>query len=184
VSNPIVWLFLSQSDVPLIIRSPCDLKIILYSFVQNMTVDEHGGCVVVNYSYPDCLSFNCDGPSVIFDVPQVEGNNLKSLMCIAYSSTPDNITSDGLKNVLVKNYTKATIQLYKSEALASFEDEERQRVISSLEPGNKVEVVVVLGNGIIVKKTTVYHCEENSWRKMLALIVFMDLSNVVSYTGL
>ena len=149
-----------------------------------MTVDEHGGCVVVNYSYPDCLSFNCDGPSVIFDVPQVEGNNLKSLMCIAYSSTPDNITSDGLKNVLVKNYTKATIQLYKSEALASFEDEERQRVISSLEPGNKVEVVVVLGNGIIVKKTTVYHCEENSWRKMLALIVFMDLSNVVSYTGL
>jgi len=75
-----------------------------------MTVDEHGGCVLVNDSYQDCLSFNCDGPSVIFEVPQVEEHNLKSLMCIAYSSTPDNITSDGLKNVLVKNYTKATIQ--------------------------------------------------------------------------
>jgi hypothetical protein len=77
-------------------------------------------------------------------------------MCITCSSTPDNITSDGLKNVLVKNYTKATIQLYKNETLASFEDEEGQRVVSSIEPGNKLEIIVVFGNGFIVKKTSVY----------------------------
>jgi len=121
-----------------------------------MTVDENGGCVLPNNSYPDWLGFSYDGTSVIFEVPQVEGHNLKSLMCIAYTSTPDNITSDGLKHVLVKNYTKATIQLYKREALASFEDEELKRVISSIGPGNKVEVVVVFENGFIVKKTTVY----------------------------
>jgi len=120
-----------------------------------MTVGENGGCVLVNDCYPDWLSFSCDGTSVIFEAPQVEGHNLKSLICIANSSTRDNITSDGLKNVLVKNYTKATIQLYKREALASFEDE-GQRLISSIEPGNKVEVVVVFENGLTVKKTTVY----------------------------
>ncbi|PNX90323.1 hypothetical protein L195_g046446 [Trifolium pratense] len=34
--------------------------------------------------------------------------------------------------------------------------EEGQRVVSSIEPGNKVEVVVVFENGFIVKKTAVY----------------------------
>jgi len=56
----------------------------------------------------------------------------------------------------VKNYTNATIQLYKSDALVSFEDEEGQRVLSSIEPGNKVQVVFVFENDFIVKKTTVY----------------------------
>jgi hypothetical protein len=78
------------------------------------------------------------------------------MLCIIYSSTPDNIASDGLKNVLVKNYTKATIQLYKREALVSFEDEEGERVVSSIEPGNKVEVVVVFENDFVVKETIIY----------------------------
>ncbi|CAJ2662876.1 unnamed protein product [Trifolium pratense] len=61
------------------------------------------------------------------------------MMCIVYTSTPDYTISEGLKNVLVKNYTKATIQLYKREALVSFEDEEGQRKVSSMECGDKVE---------------------------------------------
>ncbi|WJX65739.1 hypothetical protein P8452_50365 [Trifolium repens] len=131
-------------------------NILKEQILQNLTVDESGGCVLPSGSYPNWLSFDWEGSSVIFEVPQVEGHNLKSLMCITCTSTPDNITSDGLKNVLVKNYTKATIQLYKNETLASFEDEEGQRVVSSIEPGNKVEIIVVFGNGFIVKKTTVY----------------------------
>ncbi|KEH25095.1 hypothetical protein MTR_6g015595 [Medicago truncatula] len=122
-------------------------------------MDENGcgGCLFPSDSCPDWLTFNCEGSSVMFEVPQVEGCTLKTLMiCIDYSSTLDNITSNGLANLLVKNYTKATIQLYKREALASFEDEEGQRVVSSIEPCNKVEVVVVFENGFIVKKTTVY----------------------------
>ncbi|XP_058755507.1 disease resistance protein RUN1-like [Vicia villosa] len=131
-------------------------NILKEKILQNTTVDESGGCVLLGDSYPDWLSFNCDGSSVTFEVPQVEGHNLKSLMCIAYSSTPDNITSDGLISVLVKNYTKATIQLYKRETLASFKDEEGERLVSSIEPRDRVEVVVVFENGFSVKKTAIY----------------------------
>jgi len=122
-------------------------------------MDENGsgGCLLPGDSYPDWLTFNSEGSSVTFEVPQVEGRMLKTItICVVYSSTFDNITSDGLRNLLVKNYTKATIQLYKREAVAAFEDEEGKRVVSSIEPGNKVEVVVVFENGLIVKKTAIY----------------------------
>jgi len=135
-----------------------------------------GGCALPGDSYPNWLSFNCDGSSVIFKAPQVEEHNLKSLMCIA---TADNITPDGLKNVLVKNYTKATIQIYKSETIASFKDEEMQNVVSSIEPGNKVEVVFVFGDGCIAKKTTIYLVYEESFGKKLELYRVPD-SNIIS----
>ncbi|WJX70674.1 hypothetical protein P8452_54753 [Trifolium repens] len=124
--------------------------------LQNIEVNGCDGSLLTDDSYPDWLSFSCEGSSVTFEVPQVEGRNLKTIMCVVYILTPDNITSDGLKNVLVKNFTKATIQLYKREALISFEDEEGQRVVSSIERGNKVEVAVVFENNFIVKNTTVY----------------------------
>ncbi|KAK2366011.1 disease resistance protein RUN1 [Trifolium repens] len=122
----------------------------------NMVVNECGGRLLLGDSYPDWLTFNFKGSSVIFEVPQVQGHNLKTMMCVIYSSTPDNIASDGLKNVLVKNYTTATIQLYKREVLVSFEEEEGERVVSSIEPGNKVEVVAVFENDFVVKETIVY----------------------------
>jgi len=127
----------------------------LYLLLQNIDVNGCGDCLLTNDSYPDWLNFSCEGSSVSFKVPQVEGRKLKTMMCIVYTSTPDNITSDGLKNVLIKNYTKNTIQLYKRETLVSFEDDEGKRVVTSMEPGNKVEVVVVLENNYIVKNTTV-----------------------------
>jgi hypothetical protein len=128
----------------------------LFLLLQNIDVNGCDGCLLTDDIYPDWLSFSCEGSSVTFEVPQVEGRNLKTIMCVVYILTPDNITSDGLKNVLVKNFTKATIQLYKREALISFEDEEGQRVVSSIERGNKVEVAVVFENNFIVKNTTVY----------------------------
>jgi hypothetical protein len=130
--------------------------------LQNIDINGSGGYLPGD-SYPDWLTFSFGGSSVTFKVPQVEGRNLKTMMCVVYtSSTPDNITSDGLKNVLVKNFTKATIELYKREASVSFVDEEGQRVVSSIEPGNKVEVVVVYENDFIVKNTTVYLVYEES----------------------
>ncbi|WJX65738.1 hypothetical protein P8452_50364 [Trifolium repens] len=131
-------------------------KILKDIILQNMGVNGCGGQLLPGDSYPDWLTFNFKGSSVIFEVPRVQGRNLKTMLCVIYSSTPDNIASDGLKNVLVKNYTKATIQLYKREALVFFEDEEGERVISSIEPGNKVEVVVVFENDFVVKETIVY----------------------------
>jgi len=134
-----------------------------------MDVNSGGGDLLPGDSYPDWLTFSFEGSSVTFEVPKVEGRNLKMMMCIVYTSThistPDNIksygffyqrrkVSNGLRNVLVKNYTKATIQLYNSAAIL-FENEWK-RVISSIEPGNKVEVVFVFKNDFIVKKTAIY----------------------------
>ncbi|KAL5133872.1 hypothetical protein HKD37_03G007132 [Glycine soja] len=94
--------------------------------------------------------------SVIFEIPQVNGHKLKTMMCHVHYSSLDNIRADGLKNLLVINNTKTTIQLYKKDALVSFEDEEWQRVLSNIEPGNKVEIIVVFGKRLIVYKTIVY----------------------------
>jgi hypothetical protein len=121
-----------------------------------MGVNGCGEHMLPGDSYPDWLSFNFKGSSVIFEVPRVQGRNLKTMICVVYSSNAKNLSSDGLKNMLVKNYTKATLQLYKRDALVSFEDEEGERIVSSIEPGNKVEVVVVFGKGFIVKEAIIY----------------------------
>jgi len=127
-----------------------------------LTVDGRGSFLLPGDNYPNWLSFNSKGYSVIFEVPQVEGRSLKTMMCIVYSSSPDGITSDGLKNVLVINHTKTTIQLYKRDVLSSLENEEWQRVVSNMEPGDKVEIVVVFGNSFVVMRTTVYLIYEES----------------------
>jgi hypothetical protein len=108
-------------------------------------------------NYPDWLSFNDNDSSVTFEVPQVDERNLKTIMCVVYSSSPDDITSGGLKVLLVINYTKNTIQLYKRDGLsASADEEEWQKVVSNTEPGDIIKIIVVFENKFIVKKTTVY----------------------------
>ncbi|MCH79727.1 TMV resistance protein N-like [Trifolium medium] len=106
---------------------------------------------------PDWLTFNSNSSSVTFEVPQVDGRSLKTIMCIAYTSSPNNTTTVGFEVLLVINCTKNTIQVYKIGALlASFDEDEWQRVISNIEPGNEIKVVVVFTNEFIVKKTTIY----------------------------
>nr|WIL59969.1 nodulation protein [Melilotus officinalis] len=157
----------------------CQVTNILKEIIlQNMDVNGSDGCFLPGDSYPNWLTYNSEGSSVNFKIPQVEGRKLKTIMCIVYTSTPDNTTSSGLKNVLVKNYTKATIQLYKSEALVSFEDEEGQRVVSSMEPGNKVEVIVVFENSFTVKKTTVYLVYDEPIGEKKELYHVPDLSDI------
>jgi predicted DNA binding CopG/RHH family protein len=75
-------------------------------------------------------------------------------MCIAYSPSPNNTIPEGFEVLLVINFTKNIIQLYKRNALlASFDEDEWQRVISNIEPGNEIKVVT---NEFTVKKTTIY----------------------------
>ncbi|XP_027907247.1 TMV resistance protein N-like isoform X2 [Vigna unguiculata] len=124
--------------------------------LQNMTTSDDGHCLLPGDCYPDWLTFNSEGSSVTFDIPQVNGRNLKTMMCHIHYSSSDNITSDGLKNLLVINHTKSTIQLYKRHALASFDDEEWQRVLSNIEAGNKVQFVVVFWSRLTVIKTSIY----------------------------
>ena len=108
---------------------------------------------------PDWLTFNGKGPSITFEVPRVSGRHLKTVMlCIVYSSSSDIITSEGLllRSVLIINYTKSTTHIYEGDTLTSLKDEDWQSVISNLEPGDKVHVVVMFGKGFIVKKTSIY----------------------------
>jgi hypothetical protein len=108
-------------------------------------------------NYPDWLTFNSNSSSVTFEVPQVDGRSLKTIMCIAYSSSLNNKITEGFEFLLVINCTKNTIQVYKRDALlASFDEDEWQRVISNIEPGNEIKVIVVFTNEFIVKKTTIY----------------------------
>jgi hypothetical protein len=51
--------------------------------------------------------------------------------------------SDGLKNVVLINCTKTTAVLLKKEASDSFEEEELQSLVSSIESGNLVQVAVL-----------------------------------------
>ncbi|PNX81684.1 putative TIR-NBS-LRR resistance protein [Trifolium pratense] len=86
----------------------------------------------------------------------MKGRNLKSMMLfVTYYSSPDNIILEGCQGVLIINYTKATVQVYKIDTLTSFEDEDWQSITSNLEPSNKVEVMVVFGEGFTVVQTTV-----------------------------
>lgn len=70
--------------------------------------------------------------------------------------------------MLVKNYTKTTIQPYKREAFVSFENEEGRSLVSSIEPGNKVEAIVVFENNFIVKKVTIYLIYDEPNGKIIA----------------
>ncbi|MCI44124.1 TIR-NBS-LRR RCT1 resistance protein, partial [Trifolium medium] len=65
------------------------------------------------------------------------------------------------------------------EALVSFEDEEGQRLVSSIEPENKVEVVVVFEKGFTVNKTAVYLVYDEPIGEKLELYHVPDL-NVVA----
>ncbi|RYR72660.1 hypothetical protein Ahy_A02g006891 [Arachis hypogaea] len=67
-----------------------------------------------------------------------------------------------LKNLLIINHTKTTPYLYEGDTLLSLRDEDWQSVISNLEAGDKVQVVVVLGDGIIAKNTAVYLIHDES----------------------
>ncbi|KAJ1425244.1 Leucine-rich repeat domain superfamily [Sesbania bispinosa] len=123
------------------------------------TIDGPGGDYfsIPGDKYSDWFTFNCNGSSITFDVPQMNGRNLKRMMLrIIFHSSSDNITSQGCQNVLIINYTKTIIQVYKRDTLTSFENEEWQSITSNFEPGNRVEVIVVCGQGFIVEKTAIY----------------------------
>ncbi|GAU38592.1 hypothetical protein TSUD_266300 [Trifolium subterraneum] len=106
---------------------------------------------------PNWLTFNSNDSSVTFEVPEVDGRNLKTIMCIVYSSSADKTTTEGFQVVLVINYTKNTIQVCKRDGLqATYDEKEWQRVISNIEPGNQIKVIVGFTNEFIVKMTTIY----------------------------
>ena len=108
-------------------------------------------------NYPYWLAYTGEGYSVPFQVPEDSDCRMKGmLLCVVYSSTPENMATQSLTSVFIFNYTKCTIQIYKQETTMFFTDEDWQGVISNLGPGDNVEIFVGVGHGITAKKTAVY----------------------------
>ncbi|KAK7382713.1 hypothetical protein VNO80_01728 [Phaseolus coccineus] len=108
-------------------------------------------------NYPYWLAYTGEGYSVAFQVPEDSDCRMKGmLLCVVYSSTPENMATQSLTSVFIFNYTQCTIQIYKQETTMFFTDEDWQGVISNLGPGDNVEIFVGVGHGITAKKTAVY----------------------------
>ncbi|KAL4338100.1 hypothetical protein AHAS_Ahas12G0176400 [Arachis hypogaea] len=111
-------------------------------------------------NYPGLLTFSGEGSFVTFQVLHMNGRNLKSMMLhIVYYSTSSTFTTTEdliLENVQILNLSRDMSNVFKGDKLVSFKDEDREILMSSLEPGDTVRIVVALGSGFIVTKTIVY----------------------------
>jgi len=108
-------------------------------------------------NYPSWLAYKGEGPSVLFQVPEDSDSCIKGIaLCVLYSSTPENLATECLASVLIIDYTKFTIQIYKRDTIMSFNDEDWQGIVSNLGVGNNVEIFVAIGHGFTVKETAVY----------------------------
>ncbi|KAK7257375.1 hypothetical protein RIF29_31309 [Crotalaria pallida] len=133
------------------------------SISQGFSASESGDIFLPGDKCPCWLSYTGEGNSVIFEVPQFfDGHPKGMILCVVYSSTPENMADECLIGVLMVNHTKCFIQLYKRDTLSSLNDEEWQDIVSNLEPHDKVEFFVVFGHSrLTVKKTALYLiCDE------------------------
>ncbi|XP_058729207.1 disease resistance protein RPP4-like [Vicia villosa] len=132
----------------------------------------------------DWLNFSCQGSSIIFVVPAMKGSILKSMMLfVLYYSSQDNIISEGCHGMLIINYTKTTIQVYKRDTLMSFVDGDWQSITANLEPGNEVEVMVVFGEGFTVEKTTISFLYDKPINQEMENRNEVDEEGVIVYYG-
>ncbi|KAJ1387816.1 Leucine-rich repeat domain superfamily [Sesbania bispinosa] len=107
------------------------------------------------------LTFNGDS-ALVFKVPN-NGSKLKGMtLRIIYSSSLVNLAPECvLLNVF--NYTKNTTLSYKLDTTTSLKDEEWQGLMSNLEPGDEVEIVIVLGHRFtMTMRSSVPYQHQNS----------------------
>ncbi|KAI9081637.1 hypothetical protein K1719_036373 [Acacia pycnantha] len=117
---------------------------------------------------PDWFIYKGDGRSVIFTVPQVIGCHLKAMLLnVMYSSCMNNIAPQSVIHVLIINHTKPTVNHLKGDKVTFLEDAEWQSFISSVQPGDLVELVLSIGPQLLVKKIAAYVIYDGSKRRRL-----------------
>ncbi|XP_027907799.1 TMV resistance protein N-like [Vigna unguiculata] len=104
---------------------------------------------------PNCLAHMGEGYSVSFTVPR-NGDIKGMALCIVYLSTPEIVATEGLTSVLIVNYTKCTLHIHNHATIISFNDKDWEGIISNLGSGDKVEIFVIFGDGLVVRRTIVY----------------------------
>lgn len=106
-------------------------------------------------NYPFWLAHTGEGHSVSFTVPQ-DWDMKGMALCVLYLATPETAATECLISVVMVNYTKYTIQLYKRDTVISFNDADWQGIISHLEAGDEVEIFLSFRNELVIKNTAVY----------------------------
>ncbi|KAI9081669.1 hypothetical protein K1719_036405 [Acacia pycnantha] len=106
---------------------------------------------------PDWFMYKGEGSSVILKVPQVIDCPLKAMLLnVMYSSCMDNTTPQSVRHVLIINHTKANVNHLKGDQLTFLEDAKWQSFISSVQPGDFMELVLSIGPQLLVKKIAAY----------------------------
>ncbi|KAJ1427901.1 putative TMV resistance protein N-like isoform X1 [Sesbania bispinosa] len=85
------------------------------------------------------------------------------------------MANECLSSVLIINYTKLTIQIYKRDTVMSFNDEDWQSVMSNLGAGDTVEILVAFGHGLIVKEIAVYLISDQSITMEIESLSIMEV---------
>ena len=110
--------------------------------------------------------------SVSFTVPL--DRDLKGMvLCVVYSSKPEIEATECLRSVLIVNYTKCTLHIHKHGTVLSFNYIDWQGISSNLESGDKVEIFLSFGHGLVVKNTVVYPICGESKPKENSLLRFI-----------
>ncbi|WJX36770.1 hypothetical protein P8452_24613 [Trifolium repens] len=127
------------------------------SLSQGLTTNDSSDSFLPGDNYPYWLAYKSEGPSVRFQVPKDSDDCLKGItFYVVYSSTPENMETECLTSILIINYTKFTLHIYKRDTVMSSNDEDWQSVVSNLAVGDNIGIFVAFGHGLTVKKTAVY----------------------------
>ncbi|KAI9104393.1 hypothetical protein K1719_022965 [Acacia pycnantha] len=136
---------------------------LLEQLAQGLNLTKHSeDYIIPGDNYPYWQTLKGEGASVKFKMPLVNGgDDLKGMtICCVYCPSGDLVNKayeSCLISLIIINYTKTIALLYTQEKLNSLEAEERKEIISNLEPGDQVEVMIaVFGNAFTLKKTIVY----------------------------
>jgi len=111
-------------------------------------------CSLPEDNDPYWLAYKGEGHSVSFTVPP--DPDMKGMaLCVVYLSIPEIIKPE-FTTVLIVNYTKCTLHIHNHGKVTSFNDEDWDGILSNLGSGDKVEIFVNFGHGLVVKNTTLY----------------------------
>jgi hypothetical protein len=125
--------------------------------IQGLATNDSRASFLPGNNYPSWLAYTCEGPSVYFQVPKDSNCGMKGItLYVVYSSMSENMETECLISVLIINYTKFTLHIYKRDTVMSFNDEDWESVVSNLGVGDNVEIFVAFGHGLTAKETAVY----------------------------
>ncbi|XP_027906896.1 TMV resistance protein N-like isoform X2 [Vigna unguiculata] len=146
---------------------------------------------------PNWLAHMGEGYSVSFTVPR--DRDIKGMaLCVVYLSTTEIVATACLRSILIVNYTKCTLHIHNHDSVISLNDKDWEGIISNLGSGDRVEIFVNFGHGLVVKNTSVYliygdskslemgpHHEpkENALNKFIEKIVMCDFCKLLFFFG-